>query len=842
MRIRVFLCILLILLLATTIPVWATSNNLALNPGFEEGSDSNINHWEIDVWGDDSGARAGMRLDPSQKYTGKTSVLIVNETPADARLKQQIMAKPNTYYKLSCYIKAENVGVENKGANLSIENILDTSTDIKGTSNGWRYVELYAKTGVQQSSFTVTLGIGGYGSPNTGKAWFDEVTVEELNGPPLDRGVANLGQDQSNVSQNKGNPKWLFLSLIFAIIAGFGALFFIRRRKDGENKQPPDKTSGNKKNQAATTEPIRKLALDRKDFIIMAILTLIYLGTALVNLGDLKGPQSFWAASAKGESVTFDFGREVNLSRIYYHCQRNIPFETGKYLFEYLDNQGVYQPLLNISNPESGTFEDFFTWKYVPVSVKTSRIKMTALSPGFGITELGFFEAGGMTPIREVRIVDQQVFSNQTKVQNLLDEQDTIDFTPSFMSGAYFDEIYFARTAYEFLYQLEAYENTHPPLGKILIMLGIMVFGMTPFGWRIVGALFGAAMIPVMYLFGKKLFEKRFFAFCSAFLIMFDFMHFTQTRIATIDGFATFFIIMMYYYMYDYFINKSYVTGFKKSLKPLFLCGICFGLGAATKWVALYGAAGLAILFFTAKINEYSEYKINNRGKKKKPWVRDFIPLYLYGTLALCGLFFIIIPVLIYLGSYIPNMMIAKKGLEEAWDLQKYMYQYHSGLKVTVPFQSLWWEWPLIKKPLLYFKESGLAEGKFSGIFAMGNPAIWWAGLVAFFVAIWIAVKKKDKIILFLVVAILCQYIPWMAVQRCTFIYHYFPVVPFLILVITYLIKQWVDKYPETKYLVYGYLAIVVLLFIWFYPALSGLTVNEGWIDSLKWFNNWDFQ
>jgi len=42
--------------------------------------------------------------------------------------------------------------------------------------------------------------------------------------------------------------------------------------------------------------------------------------------------------------------------------------------------------------------------------------------------------------------------------------------------------------------------------------------------------------------------------------MMFDFMHFSQTRIATIDSYVTLFVILMYYHMYDYFINKSYNT------------------------------------------------------------------------------------------------------------------------------------------------------------------------------------------------------------------------------------------------------------------------------------------
>ena len=49
------------------------------------------------------------------------------------------------------------------------------------------------------------------------------------------------------------------------------------------------------------------------------------------------------------------------------------------------------------------------------------------------------------------------------------------------------------------------------------------------------GALVGIAMLPVLYAFGKRLFHKTEYAFLCTALFAFDFMHFTQTRIATID-------------------------------------------------------------------------------------------------------------------------------------------------------------------------------------------------------------------------------------------------------------------------------------------------------------------
>ena len=55
---------------------------------------------------------------------------------------------------------------------------------------------------------------------------------------------------------------------------------------------------------------------------------------------------------------------------------------------------------------------------------------------------------------------------------------------PAF-DGDVFDEIYHARTAYEHILGMKPYENSHPPLGKLFISLGILAFGMNPFGWRI---------------------------------------------------------------------------------------------------------------------------------------------------------------------------------------------------------------------------------------------------------------------------------------------------------------------------------------------------------------------
>ena len=72
------------------------------------------------------------------------------------------------------------------------------------------------------------------------------------------------------------------------------------------------------------------------------------------------------------------------------------------------------------------------------------------------------------------------------------------------------------------------------------MMIGIQLFGMTPFGWRFRGALTGVLMLPLMYLLAKQLTHDARLSFIAMCLFALDAMHFTQTRIATIDSYAVF--------------------------------------------------------------------------------------------------------------------------------------------------------------------------------------------------------------------------------------------------------------------------------------------------------------
>lgn len=576
----------------------------------------------------------------------------------------------------------------------------------------------------------------------------------------------------------------------------------------------------------------RNLPLTPADLVWMAAVTLVYSCFALYDLGDTAAPESRYDM-AYGDSVVVSFedaGQEA-ASIAYYMA----PGHDRDFLVE-TNGQGG-------SDPQAVTFANVFTWQEISLDTPGTVVRLSLDDAAASLLELVFLDREGrvMTP------------SNASGYPALFDEQSLYPGRFSFRNSMYFDEIYHGRTAYEFLNGLVTYETTHPPLGKIFIAAGISLFGMNPFGWRIAGTFFGILMVPVLYLFGKRLTESTPAAALACVLFTFDFMHFAQTRIATIDVYITFFVLLMYFFMFCYCRKSFYDTPLSQTLLPLGACGVCMGLGIACKWTGVYAGAGLAVLFFAVLFRRYLEYcyaKANPAGESSgishEYILRVFRP-HTVRTLCFCLLFFVAVPALIYLLSYLPFVSAGGEGLfARMLQNQTTMYSYHSTLDASHPYSSAWYEWPVIKRPVWYYSSvisgSPGTGGLREGISAFGNPLVWWPGIPAALYMLRLLVKKRDRTAAFLLVGYLAQYLPWFFVTRITFIYHYFPCVAFVTLMIVYSLLQMKKELPAR-----GFLTLTVLygggaflLFLLFYPVLSGQAVDSAYVSRwLRWFHSW---
>jgi len=592
---------------------------------------------------------------------------------------------------------------------------------------------------------------------------------------------------------------------LYAVWVGYAVLV---KKPGGQPVQPLKPANGS----AAIP-----FSMSRRDVLAMAAITVVYASVALFRLGSTVAPQSFWKPAAQGERAAVDFGRAQQVDAIVWYGG----IGNGSFQVESSEDGNAWNPVATVGLNDGTVFQ----WQKAQTAFAARYVRVVAMQPGASLGEMGFQGA-------DRKLIP---FAVEGAPSAAFDEPGSVPQRASYLNSMYFDEIYHARTAYEMLHRMEPYETTHPPLGKVLISAGVALLGMNPFGWRIAGVLFGIAIVPLLYVFAKRLFGKTRYAALASFLIAFDFMLFTQSRLATVDTFAVFFILLAYERMQRYWEMSFCRDKLSKTFAPLAASGLAFGLASAVKWVGLYAGAGLAVLFLLSLWNRYRQYREN----RELPFAFHALRTVLAG-----GLFFIIIPLMIYTASYIPFLLVPGPGhgLKDVVSAQKFMFDYHSRLNATHPFSSLWWEWPLIRKPIWYYGAAELAPGKMASIVGMGNPAVWWSGTIAVIAALRSAWKKRDRSMTVVFVGIASSYLPWIFVSRLTFIYHFFACVPFLVLCIVYWIRKMEERKPGYRIATLLYAGAVLVLFILFYPILSGTEIDVSYADRvLKWFGGWIF-
>ncbi|MBO4330800.1 MAG: phospholipid carrier-dependent glycosyltransferase [Oscillospiraceae bacterium] len=554
-------------------------------------------------------------------------------------------------------------------------------------------------------------------------------------------------------------------------------------------------------------------SFSKKDARAAAVITLLYALLAFTGLGDSRTPESPYVFPVRGDSFVAELAEPAGVSLLRWYAGPT----AGACTVEFSEDGESW-------SEQKALEQDYRTvlkWNSLETSgERTKYIRVTCVSGApLYLTELAAFGPDG----------EQRTLTGGA---GATDEQELAAAEPSRLNGSYFDEIYHVRTAWEHINGIKPYEITHPPLGKLIISLGIRLFGLNPFGWRFMGTLFGCLMLPVMYLLLKSMFGSSAAAAGGTVIFALDFMHFVQTRIATIDTYGVFFVLLMYACMYRYFTLPPDAP-VKKTLLPLFFCGLFFGAGAASKWTVLYGGAGLAVIWLLRQI-----YCLRRRKDKAR---------YLAATVLWSLLFFVLVPAAIYCLAYIPYVraegakLFGAEHFRIILDNQKYMLNYHGGLTATHPYQSEWWQWVLDIRPILYYLRY-FGDGTRSAFGAWGNPMFWWSGMLSMVIMVFKTVRG-DKKAAFILCGWLSQLLPWVVISRCAFIYHYFPCTVFLAAAMCYVMCD-IHRRSRKLFLPVAAAAtgLCAGLFALFYPVLTG-TVCSARLSALwRWFGGmWPF-
>ena len=568
----------------------------------------------------------------------------------------------------------------------------------------------------------------------------------------------------------------------------------------------------------AYKSPLRVAILDRKDKFIMLGLTLAYALISGVNLGSYE-KFAEWQGDNTNKSIYINFTQPSNLTTFYYYYGMG----AGNLNLNYTTTAGEHQSIPLVNNT------GLYKWQSVmlPSDKSITEINLTTAAPPIELKHFAIFDANNKyTTNFNLSSTD----GDYTATQNLVSDAAPSYLQNTSMSSMYFDEIYYGRTAWEYIHGQSPYAWVHPPFGVLLIALAILLFGMNPLGWRFAPFMCGVLMVPVMYVLAKKIFKSRQMAILASLLMMVDFMHFSMCRMSSIDSSSTLFVLLELSFFYSYMTERK-AGNILQSWRALFWSGLFFGLAMSSKW------DGVFTVPFLLGMLVYIEIFV------MRPNIKQFSSALWRIILAM-----LVVPLAIYCMSFLPYYSHdpVANFVSFVYNVQGYMLGYHTGFTAatTHPYESNWWGWPLLTKPLSVFFWQETGGHLSSSIVVMGNPAIWWGGILAFVGGVILMFRKKDFNAVFLILAILTLYMPWTVFGRLKFDYYFYVVTPFWILMICYCL-QWIEQQwsVDGRKFVYVYLALAVILFIMFYPAISGMPISRDYVvHYLLWFSPaWNF-
>lgn len=364
-----------------------------------------------------------------------------------------------------------------------------------------------------------------------------------------------------------------------------------------------------------------------------------------------------------------------------------------------------------------------------------------------------------------------------------------------------FDEIYYAQFAKDYL-EGTIFYDVHPPLGKLLIALGIKLLGWNSLGWRFSVLIFGTALIPLVYAISQRIFRNRLISFAASFLITIDGLFIVQSRTALLSSFLVLFVLSAILF-YLYFLER-------KTVFWLILSGLFFALAWSVQWTAI-------IIWLVCIYIIYAQ----NRNDVKMLWK--------------LFLFFVLLPLIIYCSFFLFN------NFHEQGSFWRYLIfwhnkslSFHLNLTQTHPYQSRWYTWLYLYRPVWYYFKS--SQDVVEGIVALGNPLLWWSTILTIPLSIWWLIKYKQKELFLPLIIFLVYYLFWIAAKRPQFQYYILPVMPFLFMLTAYF---WVKLQQFNKKIAYFWFLLIVANFVFFYPLLTAWPISEAFYRLHIWLPSW---
>jgi len=362
-----------------------------------------------------------------------------------------------------------------------------------------------------------------------------------------------------------------------------------------------------------------------------------------------------------------------------------------------------------------------------------------------------------------------------------------------------FDEVYFPVMSQGFVNGQFVYD-AHPALGKLLMMPGLLLFGDTPLGWRVMTALFGVALVGALAWLAFLLTKSWRATLIVALLAAIDGFLVLYSRVGLMDGLMILFMVMsLATALHEDTIQRRWWI-------PFFFLGCAI----AVKWMA----ASIIVPLIYVLLRDRRGYLI-------------------FPGLVSAGAVYLAIMVGLYIALGDPRPWTAMV------DWHRGAFGYHLGLKETHSWSSRWFTWPLIIRPLLMYYQGGDA---IQVLTTVGNPLLSWlgaAGVISWFMLLVTRSVRQLKIasamwiLLFWYGAAL---LPWAFIGRVLFHYHYLPSYVASLLVVGCTIGL-----AKSRWKIPAYTALALLLAVGLYmlPFATAHPLSSVALHDHVWFSSW---
>lgn len=406
----------------------------------------------------------------------------------------------------------------------------------------------------------------------------------------------------------------------------------------------------------------------------------------------------------------------------------------------------------------------------------------------------------------------------------------------------------------------------HPPLGKWLISLGLLVFGpANPFGWRIVVALLGVGAVWLSMVCAKRMFKSNVWALAVGFFFAIDGVGIVLSRTGLLDQILGFFAILAFYFLLrDLEDNSKY--------RPwLIVMGITLGMATAVKWSGLYLVAVFTLyrLLVAANMNYKTHKKLQqeiDNPLDNKLWVLPSIKE------GIKTFFMVVIPTaVVYLVSW-TGWFLSPYGYARNWgeenpatglaalipnafrsfiQYHQEIYGFHANLHAQHTYASNPLTWPFMLRPTSFYwseKESGCFLDSAnqmcsSAITALGNPLIWWAAFIASSVLLGSWFRTRDRLTSLIFVGIIAGYVPWLfLMNRTVFEFYVIAFEPWMIFMLVFGLKTWYENSPKPRravYLISGFVGLTALVSLFFLPIWTGMWIGYDFWRIHMWLPSW---